>query len=70
MSDETPASKAAARQAKLLAKSQERLAKITGAAKGEGRIASDSKCLLIIHKCLVEVSGELITCYFSCGRYL
>lgn len=40
---ETPASKAAARQAKLLAKSKERLAKITGAAKGEGRIASDSK---------------------------
>ncbi|GJN92483.1 hypothetical protein Rhopal_005513-T1 [Rhodotorula paludigena] len=34
--------KAAARQAKLLAKSNERLAKITGAAKGEGRIVSES----------------------------
>ena len=32
---------ASARQAKLLAKSQERLAKITGAAKGEGRVISD-----------------------------
>ncbi|CEQ42863.1 SPOSA6832_04737 [Sporobolomyces salmonicolor] len=31
-------SAAAARQAKILARSQERLAKITGAAKGEGRI--------------------------------
>lgn len=44
---ETPASKAAARQAKILAKSADRLAKITGAAKGEGRIASDSKFLYI-----------------------
>ncbi|GAA5968143.1 hypothetical protein JCM21900_001091 [Sporobolomyces salmonicolor] len=35
-------SAAAARQAKILARSQERLAKITGAAKGEGRIVSDS----------------------------
>ncbi|SCV71646.1 BQ2448_3234 [Microbotryum intermedium] len=34
--------KAAARQAKLLAKSNERLAKITGAAKGEGRVISDA----------------------------
>ncbi|GAA6063661.1 hypothetical protein JCM10212_001660 [Sporobolomyces blumeae] len=34
--------KAAARQAKLLAKSQARLDKITGAAKGEGRVISDS----------------------------
>ncbi|KWU45971.1 hypothetical protein RHOSPDRAFT_5642, partial [Rhodotorula sp. JG-1b] len=34
--------KAAARQAKLLAKSKERLDKITGAAKGEGRIVTDS----------------------------
>lgn len=35
--------KAAARQAKLLAKSKERLDKITGAAKGEGRIVNDSE---------------------------
>ncbi|GAA5952131.1 hypothetical protein JCM3765_005205 [Sporobolomyces pararoseus] len=34
--------KAAERQARLLAKSQARLEKITGAAKGEGRIISDS----------------------------
>jgi hypothetical protein len=33
--------KAAERQARLLAKSQARLEKITGAAKGEGRIISD-----------------------------
>ena len=33
--------KAAERQARLLAKSQARLDKITGAAKGEGRIISD-----------------------------
>lgn len=31
----------AARQARLLAKGQDRLAKITGAAKGEGRVLSD-----------------------------
>lgn len=43
MSDPAADRKAAAsaRQAKLLAKSQERLAKITGAAKGEGRVISD-----------------------------
>lgn len=35
--------KAAERQARLLAKSQARLEKITGAAKGEGRIISDCK---------------------------
>lgn len=35
--------KAAARQAKLQAKAQERLAKITGAAKGEGRVISDGE---------------------------
>jgi hypothetical protein len=34
---------AAARQARLLAKSSERLAKITGAAKGEGRVLSDGE---------------------------
>ncbi|BGP42180.1 hypothetical protein JCM10450v2_006270 [Rhodotorula kratochvilovae] len=34
--------KAAARQAKLLAKSKERLDRIQGAAKGEGRVVSDS----------------------------
>ncbi|TKA53674.1 hypothetical protein B0A53_03716 [Rhodotorula sp. CCFEE 5036] len=46
MSDDAAAEerrqKAAARQAKLLAKSKERLDKITGAAKGEGRIVTDS----------------------------
>jgi hypothetical protein len=41
--------KAAARQAKLLAKSAERLAKITGSA-GEGRVFSD--CMLIQRHCL------------------
>lgn len=34
---------AAARQAKLLAKGKDRLAKITGAAKDEGRVLSDGK---------------------------
>ncbi|GAA5993057.1 hypothetical protein JCM10908_003083 [Rhodotorula pacifica] len=46
MSDDAAAEerrqKAAARQAKLLAKSKERLDKITGAAKGEGRFVADS----------------------------
>ncbi|BGP34080.1 hypothetical protein JCM10296v2_005895 [Rhodotorula toruloides] len=36
------AQRAAARQAKLLAKGKERLDKLTGAAKGEGRVVSDS----------------------------
>lgn len=47
MSDEAAAEerrqKAAARQAKLLAKSKDRLEKITGAAKGEGRFVTDCK---------------------------
>lgn len=44
MSSETlspAAQRAAARQAKLLAKGKERLDKLTGAAKGEGRVVSD-----------------------------
>jgi len=45
MSDDAAAeerrAKAAARQAKLLAKSKERLDRIQGAAKGEGRVVSD-----------------------------
>ena len=53
MSDDTAAEerrqKAAARQAKLLAKSKERLDKITGAAKGEGRIVTDCKPVCNLH---------------------
>ena len=41
MSENGAQSAAAIRQARILAKSAERLAKITGAAKGENRIISD-----------------------------
>lgn len=66
MSEEDRKAKAAARQAKLLAKSEARLARITGAGKEEGRVANDggSSCSRTL------LSGRSTRCFWAAQQAL